>query len=299
MTALIQLVIKYDLDDEALLDCVVLQTYLLEKEKDVLSADTTQQRVELIKAILTTNVDEVEAKLADIPADDLDATLQTALHAASLAESAELTKLFLDRGASPKPTTPHQCTALHHASFSGDFGIVKLLLDSGADPYARDADGSIPLNIAIGRGLETVETTKYLIQHHGFGREYTSTTPALITAWGTMAGTITGSYTHTSWRKGVEEETSFEVIPWADEEEETSVGKAPTFIGAGRDGVSPFEVYGSLYGENQVVWVKLYGGSNGGWLYSGTVDLDTKTIAGSWGTNPQLWYGTFKLKCET
>jgi hypothetical protein len=114
-----------------------------------------------------------------------------------------------------------------------------------------------------------------------------------------IAGNIRGSYTYTSWMKGVEEETSFEICSWdnnlKDGDNESSIGHPPTFTGYGSD-IADFEIIGSLHGDDQVTWAKLY--SDYGWLYSGKLNGDNLSIVGSWGRNMQLWHGTFVLKKE-
>lgn len=99
----------------------------------------------------------------------------------------------------------------------------------------------------------------------------------------------------------MERETSFEICSWdndlKDGDNEGSIGHPPTFIGHGSD-IADFEIIGSLHGDDQVTWAKLYDTTGTGWLYSGKLDGDNLSIVGSWGSNMQLWHGTFVLKKE-
>ncbi|KAL2827291.1 ankyrin repeat-containing domain protein [Aspergillus pseudoustus] len=306
---------NYDIDGDTALDYAMhggkheLVLYLLEKDLLTASvpgttADTRlkEQRIKLTRAIFAADVAQVEAMLEEMQADSLDTVWQTALHAASLGGSTPVTKLLLSKGASTKPMMPNRRTALHYAAFNACLGIVKVLLEAGAGPYDQDLYRSYPLDLAIQRGLESAETVKYLIQRHGFGPDIAPATRAVIDAWRSMAGTARGTCTYTSWCKGIEEETSFDIAPWkeeqqqdaqprdgdgSDQNDEKTLGKPPTFTGAGTDKISSFEIYGTLYGEWQVVWAK---------LYSGTLDTETRTITGHWGRNTQLWHGTFTIR---
>ncbi|CEL11527.1 hypothetical protein ASPCAL14629 [Aspergillus calidoustus] len=279
--------------------------YLL--EKDVLAAhvpattaDTRrfrEDRIKLTKAIYAMEVDEVEAILRDIPSESLEAVLRVALHAAAISGSPELTKLLLGKGASARDVASYQRTALHYAAFSGHFEIVQLLLEADADPYAQDLHRSRPLNLATKNGLENIDTVKHLIKYYGFGPDYSPATPALIETWTTMAGDLRGTYRHNNWKPGAKDGITLTIVPWdmKEAEDNCSLGQRPTFIGTGSDSGGGFEIYGSLYGIDQVIWTQLYEKRRLGWLWCGKLDPDTRTIAGKWGTNAQLLPGTFTL----
>ncbi|KAL2797362.1 ankyrin repeat-containing domain protein [Aspergillus keveii] len=305
---------QYDDLGESVLDCAVqggqhdFVQYLL--EKDVLAAPIPatmadpgllrEDRIKLTKAIYASDVDEVGAILRDIPAGNLETVLQVALHAAAIAGSPELTKLLLENRAKARDIASYQRTALHYASFGGHIEIVKLLLKVNADPFAQDLHHSLPLNLAIKNGLENVDTVKHLIEHHGFGPGYSPATPALIETWTTMAGDIRGTYRHNNWKTDAKDDMTLTIVGWdkGEEEECSSLGQPPTFIGTGSDGGGDFKIYGSLHGDDQVIWAQLYEKRSLGWLWCGKLDADTRTIAGKWGTNAQLLPGTFTLTRE-
>ncbi|KAL3458362.1 ankyrin repeat-containing domain protein [Aspergillus heterothallicus] len=300
----------YDIDGDSILDYAMQQGHhdfvqrLL--EKDVLTAsvpgkavDTRfkQQRIELNKAIFAADLTAVEAILNDTQTDSLDIVLQTALHAASLAGSTTLAKFLLRKGASTETITPNKRSALHYAAVNLNLGIVKLLLEAGSAQFEQDLRRSYPLNLAIQNGLESKEVVEYFIRRHGFGPNLTAASAALIEAWRLMAGKARGTLSYTSWRRGRTEKTSWDIVRWDQEATaDESLGNPPTFLGSGTDEAGTFKIYGSLYGKSQVIWAKLYRGEKLGWLYSGTLDTETRTITGNWGTNAHLWHGTFKLK---
>ncbi|OQD71649.1 hypothetical protein PENPOL_c001G07560 [Penicillium polonicum] len=279
--------------------------------KDVLGAPVSEtspdsdssrsQRIELTQAIYALNVDEVEAILQDIPSDSIETVLHGALHAAAMAGSLELTERLLDKGASASGVVSYQRTAMHYASVGGHVEIVKVLLAANADPYAQDLCHSLPLHLAIKNGLENKETVNHLIKHHGFGLHYAAATPALIETWKTMAGTIKGTYGHNNWKGGVKDDIRLDIVPWdnlATDDDDSYLGQPPNFTGNGSDGSGSFEVHGALHGEDQVLWAQLYRKRRLGWFWCGTLDADTGTITGRWGTNAQMLPGTFTLTRE-
>ncbi|KAJ0421467.1 ankyrin repeat-containing domain protein [Aspergillus carlsbadensis] len=304
---------RHDGQGENVLDCAVdggqhnFVLYLL--WKDVLSTAVSEtspdaeryrtQRIELTQAIYAMDVDDVEAILQDIPSGCLETVLHGTLHAAAMAGSLDLTKRLLVKGASATSVASYQRTALHYASFGGHLEIVKVLLEANADPYAQDIYHSLPLHLAMKNGLESEQTVKHLIKHYGFGPEYAAATPALIESWKSMAGTMKGTYRHSDWKPGGKDDTSLDIVPWGEREPDDDntrrLGQPPTFIGTGSDGRGEFEVYGSLHGSNQVVWAQLYQKRRLGWLWCGTLDADTRTITGKWGTNAEMLPGTFTL----
>jgi hypothetical protein len=111
-----------------------------------------------------------------------------------------------------------------------------------------------------------------------------------------MAGDIRGSYRHNNWKTGAKDDITLTIVPWNKKDEDgSSLGQSPTFIGTGSDGGGDFEIYGSLHGDDQVIWAQIYEKRRLGWLWCGKLDPDTRTIAGKWGTNAQLLPGTFTL----
>ncbi|KAL3485039.1 ankyrin repeat-containing domain protein [Aspergillus germanicus] len=302
---------QYDDLGESVLDCAVqggqhdFVQYLL--EKDVLAAPIPaamadlgvfrEDIIKLTKAIYARDVDEVGAILRDIPSENLKTVLQVALHASAIAGSPELTKLLLEKRASARNVASYQRTALHYAAFSGHFEIVKLLLEADADPYAQDLHHSLSLNLAIKNGLENRDTVMHLIKHYGFGPDYSPATPALIETWKTVAGDIRGTYRQNNWKPGAKDDMTLTIVPWdkRKDEECSSLGQPPTFVGTGSDGEGDFEIYGSLHGDDQVIWAQLYEKRRLGWLWCGKLDADTRTITGRLGTNAQLLPGTFTL----
>jgi hypothetical protein len=115
-----------------------------------------------------------------------------------------------------------------------------------------------------------------------------------------MAGDIRGTYRLNNWKTDAKDDMTLTIVGWdkGEEEECSSLGQPPTFIGTGSDGGGGFKIYGSLHGDDQVIWAQLYEKRSLGWLWCGKLDADTRTIAGKWGTNAQLLPGTFTLTRE-
>lgn len=116
-----------------------------------------------------------------------------------------------------------------------------------------------------------------------------------------MPGTIKGTYGHNNWKGGVKDDIRLDIVPWdnlATDDDDSYLGQPPNFTGNGSDGSGSFEVHGALHGEDQVLWAQLYRKRRLGWFWCGTLDADTGTITGRWGTNAQMLPGTFTLTRE-
>jgi hypothetical protein len=59
---------------------------------------------------------------------------------------------------------------------------VKALLGHDADPHARDVSQSLPLELAIQRGIRNAPVVKYLIQQYGFGLHSSKPSTTLLEA---------------------------------------------------------------------------------------------------------------------
>ena len=70
-----------------------------------------------------------------------------------------MARTLLGAGATVDALDRSQCTALHWVGFRGDNRrLAKLLLEAGADPKAADADGVLPVHVAVFLNhLETAE----------------------------------------------------------------------------------------------------------------------------------------------
>jgi hypothetical protein len=60
----------------------------------------------------------------------------------------------------PSPNAVPHFTALHGAAQHGYNSVVELLVDNGADLTIRDANGKLPLDVAMGDYQEDFRTTK-------------------------------------------------------------------------------------------------------------------------------------------
>jgi ankyrin repeat protein len=69
----------------------------------------------------------------------------------------EAMKLCLERGVDINAATDKTLnTALHAAAGEGTDDIVKFLLEDGANPNLKDNKGRTPLDVALGKGADTV-----------------------------------------------------------------------------------------------------------------------------------------------
>jgi len=116
----------------------------------------------LQSGILEDRVDDVRRLLNEDPAlveiADVDGT--TALF---LPNSAEMTELLLQHGASPNARRKDGWSPLHMAAYTSKGEIAALLLAAGADVNVQADEGDSPLMVAAGEG--DVRVARLLIEH--------------------------------------------------------------------------------------------------------------------------------------
>ncbi|KAH0541622.1 hypothetical protein FGG08_003912 [Glutinoglossum americanum] len=251
-------------------------------------------------------------------------TLDGALHAAVLGGSDKITMLLLQHGADlHSVAATNNRTVLHTAAARGDHSLLLVLLDHGANIFARDVIRSDPLALAVGCGIARLGIVKLLIERgalawktknsegahsrkshdEGGGDSLTQDTggssppsPAGDSAAQystTLNGHWAGSYTYAHWMIGVREPTTLNInLPDSPGSESGS-----TFACHDKDLYGDFDITGQVFPGNLVRWVKLY--ESHGWLYSGVLDTEARTITGNWGRNSELWHGSFELGRES
>ena len=214
--------------------------------------------------------------------------LDNALLSASLFGATAIAETVLNRRANLAATTYSKRTPLHLAAHHGFHGLVKTFIERGANISASDIIGSTPLDLAVAGGLPNGEAAKILFQNGALVQNLGPVTDTeTITA---LEGYWKGTYTYSSWNKGVTDATALTV----------SFAKEPTKHGlrfwtcTESDAAGNFEIMGHLLTGNVVRFVKMY--EPVGWLYEGIFDIDTMAILGTWGSNTTVRHGSFEMR---
>jgi hypothetical protein len=113
-----------------------------------------------------------------------------------------------------------------------------------------------------------------------------------------MAGVISGHY---EYSHGKRDPTEFEIYAWTEQGEIFS--QSPFFTARGEDVAGSFEIYGQLFGDDGIIWAKIYTltldlnqAGRSGWLYKGRFDHHRQSIKGTWHNSSPVMHGTFTLK---
>jgi len=113
-----------------------------------------------------------------------------------------------------------------------------------------------------------------------------------------MVGVISGHY---EYNYGNQDPIEFEIYAWTEQGEIFS--QPPFFTARGKDVVGGFEIYGQLFGDDGIIWAKLYTltldlnqADRSGWLYKGRFDHHRRSIKGTWHNSISVMHGTFALE---
>lgn len=243
-------------------------------------------------------------------ADESQYILNSVLLAAAQFGSEKLVLALLKRGASYRSRTANHRSLLHMAGFRGSASMIEAFLARGASMHMRDIAGSEPLDLTVAGGLGNLEAVENLIRRGGLaepidGSDSNSldshesqptndSKAALLEPERILEGRWSGHYVYHHWNKNRKQKTvlNLKFIP--------SDTKTPLLFqgdGAGEEpGMDDFQIRGQLIHGSIVRFVKLY--KDSGWLYSGRLDVTSKTMTGSWGTNSMKWHGKFVLAKE-
>lgn len=254
----------HDLDDGLRSLITPISTALLNKDEDqalqlITSSDTRSQEV-------------------------LDSTLLSC----SLFGAADVAEMLLNRGASLTALTYSKRTPLHLAARHGYKELVQSLLKYESNLFAQDIIGSRPLDLAVSAGLANIEMARSLVNAGALAQDLKSMTDQEMLA--AFEGPWKGTYTYSSWNKGVAETTAVTVSF----ENKLPEDSFPRWTCVASDEAGDFEVMGHLLVGGLARFVKLY--EKVGWLCLGIFDADAMTIVGTWGSNYTVRHGSFEMK---
>lgn len=224
--------------------------------------------------------------------------LSEALQITSARGHVSIVKFLLSKGALVNAKDINGRTALHYATRHSHEVVADVLVQNGASIYIEDGIGSTPIDLAVVNGEKAIGFIK---KHMDDLTLHISRRPSLLEASThqtvnlsssqvrqAITGSWTGSYECLSWLKGQQDPFSI-VIPTILPEEPPSC----TFSSKNEDTVGEFQFHGFVDRIGTIWFVKLY--EKHGWLYRGQLDLDKRTLKGTWGSNKKLWFGTFHL----
>ncbi|KAI0442535.1 ankyrin repeat and SOCS box protein 7 [Xylaria telfairii] len=236
-----------------------------------------------------------------------------ALRVASTRGWLSIAKLLIARGARAGDQDGNGRTSSHHAVAHGHLDLAGFLVEKSASWTVRDTVGSTPIDLAIRQGQESLD---FIRQHMADLSMVINRRPSLLLTKEKREVTmrpseirqaITGEWSghseHLSWEKGHRVSTSIHIgATSSDDNESAKHQSAESMTTASleffnrdeEDKSGMFHFYGFVDPVGVIWWVKLY--DKWGWLYKGKLDTTTRTIRGTWGSNPSLWHGTFELR---
>lgn len=217
--------------------------------------------------------------------------IDIALLSCSLFNAPSLAKCLLDKGTSLATSTYNKRTPLHLAAKFNFLELTQIFTKNNSSNWMVDISGYTPLDLSLARGLPNFETTKYLVELGALATQGSSQdmTPVIRTD-SILEGFWEGTYTYSSWNKGVVDPTAMtiQVAPHSQE------CKHPVWTCNDEDEAGEFKVLGHLLADNTIRFLKLY--DSIGWLYLGVFDADALTIRGTWGSNMTVRHGSFEMK---
>jgi len=247
------------------------------------------------------DIEGVKSYLLDLGGSYPAYVLNEGLYAASAQGHFPVAELLLRKGARVNMQDINGRTALHYAMRYIHEDIVELLVEKGASISIEDNIGSTSIDLAIIHGEKAISIIQNYMDNLTFNisrrPSLLAVTPnpnsnlSVVRARTAISGSWTGQYNYLAWRENVQEPFSINIPS------EAPIGSRPcTFRSKKEDEVGKFQIHGFVDPIGTVWFVKLY--ESHGWLYKGQVDLEKKTLKGTWGTNRKLWFGTFVLEQE-
>ncbi|KAJ8121057.1 hypothetical protein ONZ43_g2399 [Nemania bipapillata] len=224
-----------------------------------------------------------------------------------------IAKLLIARGARAGDQDGNGRTSLHHAVTHGHLDLAGFLVEKGASLMVRDTVGSTPIDLTIRRGQEGLD---FIRQHMVDLSMVINRRPSLLLTKEKREATMrpseirqaitgewSGHYEHLSWEKGNRGPMSIHIGATSSDDNESAKHQSaePTMTASleffnrdEEDEAGMFHFYGFVDPVGVIWWAKLY--HKWGWLYKGKLDITTRTIRGTWGSNLSLWHGTFELR---
>lgn len=217
--------------------------------------------------------------------------LDIALQSCCLFNTPSFANRLLEKGARLAASAYNKRTPLHFAAKYNFLELTKMLTKHDSHGQLQDINGYTPLDLSLANGLLNIETTKYLVENgalatQGWNQEMipvTSTDFLLEGCW-------EGTYTYSSWRKGDVDPTAMNIrSDSAPLKTKYAVWRCDDSDEAGK-----FKVFGHLFADNTIRFLKLY--ESIGWLYLGVFDADAMAIRGTWGSSMTVRHGSFEMK---
>ena len=214
-----------------------------------------------------------------------------ALQSCSLFNVISPVKGLLERGASLAASNYNKRTPLHFAAKHSSLEMTRMFIEHGATIQTVDISGYTPLDLSLSCGLANIKITKYLVESgalatQGKGQDIRP----LASTDSSLEGRWEGTYTYNSWKKGDVDPTALTI-----RSDPSSVNsKYPFWTCNDDDEAGLFEVMGHLLADNAIRFLKLY--ESVGWLYLGVFDADTMVIRGTWGSSMTVRHGSFEMK---
>lgn len=224
--------------------------------------------------------------------------LSEGLYAAATQGHLHVAELLLRKGAQVNAKDINGRTALHYAMSHLHEDIVELLVEKGASISIEDNIGSTSIDLAIFHGQKASKIIQNYMDNLTLNisrrPSLLAVTPnpnsnlSVVRARTAVSGSWAGHYQYLAWLENTQEPFSIDIPSEAPE------GSRPcTFRSEKADEVGKFQIHGFVDPIGTIWFVKLY--ERHGWLYKGQVDIEQKTLKGTWGTNRRLWFGTFIL----
>lgn len=229
------------------------------------------------------------------------AELDSALLASVTFNSLPLVEAFLQRGSRISCRNMHMQTPLHLAVTRKDcMSMVELLVQYNAPTGIRDSVCCTPIHVAVSMGKPGLAVVEKLLPTGGLFDDFDDS-EALIPSVETVkkfSGKWDGCYKYWSWSQFETTPTHVEI----DFFEIRSPDKwhLPWFSYEGEDDAGAHLVYGFIYGDGKVRFLKMY--DHHGWYSKGELEAGTGEdegkllIRGKWGESDERWHGTMEFK---
>ncbi len=214
-----------------------------------------------------------------------------ALQSCCLFNAPSVAKGLLEAGATLAASAYNKRTPLHFAAKYNSLELTKMCTKHNSHSQLQDINGYTPLDLSCARGLPNIETTKYLVENGALATQgWNQVIIPVISTDFLLEGCWEGTYTYSSWKKGDVDPTGMRIrTDSASSKTEYAVWRCNDSDKAGI-----FEVFGHLFADNTIRFLKLY--ESIGWLYLGVFDVDAMAIRGTWGSSMTVRHGSFEMK---
>ena len=227
--------------------------------------------------------------------------LDSALLASVTFNSLPLVEAFLQRGSRTSCRNMYMQTPLHLAVTREDSkSMVELLVQHNAPTGVRDLVCCTPIHVAVSMGKPGLAVVEKLLPTGGLFDDFDDP-EALIPSDETVekfSGKWDGSYKYWSWSQFKVSPTHITIEFF--EKRSPDKWHLPWFRYEGEDDAGAYLIYGFVYGDGEVRFLKLY--DHHGWYSKGKLEAGTGEdegkllIKGRWGESDDRWHGTIEFK---